>query len=525
MRRRKKTLSLGLAATAVVTATIAGVSLAATPDTAEARSVDTLRWGPCAENPKEAKEPKEPEPSRTSKEAKEAEEPGQGDASRLECASLQVPLDYQDPDGRQIDIAVSRLPSEKPAKRRGVLLVNPGGPGITSLGYPYALAASGLPQEVRDSYDLIGFDPRGVGRSTRVTCDLTEKQQAHGNIPPYTRNAADVAKEAPYARAVAEQCAASKSSWMLPHVTTANSARDMDRIRAALGEPNISYLGGSYGTQLGSVYATLFPRRDDRIVLDSNLGPGGYDVTAMRMLARGMEDRFPDFAAYAAAHPEYGLGTTPQQVTAKFHELARRLDEKPVQGYNGTVFRGKTLDNLYTDAGMATLAKTWQALDTNKPLPDDPSLPDFENFMAARFHTLCNDSLWPRSIATYQRNAEIDRVRYPKLGGSTAGIGPCAFWPTEHTERTEPPVRVGAKGPSNVLMVQNERDPGTPLAGAKKLRHAFGHRAVMVTADQGGHGVYPSGTNRCANDAVTTYLTTGKRPSQDINCPAEQPST
>ncbi|MFI5660925.1 alpha/beta hydrolase [Streptomyces sp. NPDC051684] len=503
---RKKSLSLGIAATAVAAATIAGVSLAATPDTAEATSADTLRWGPCSKKPKESTR---------------SQESGQDPASRLECATLQVPLDYQDPDGRQIDIAVSRLASEKPSKRRGVLLVNPGGPGITGLGYPYALATSGLPQSVQDSYDLIGFDPRGVGRSTRVTCDLTQKQQAHGNIPPYTHNAADVAKEVPYARTVAQQCATSKSSWMLPHVTTANSARDMDRIRAALGESSISYLGGSYGTQLGSVYATLFPRREDRIVLDSNLGPGGYDVTATRMLARGMEDRFPDFAAYAAAHPEYGLGSTPQQVTAKFYDLAQRLDEKPVQGYDGTVFRGKTLDHLYTDAGMATLARTWQALDTNKPLPDDPPMADFENFMAARFHTICNDSRWPRSIASYQRNAEVDRIRYPKLGGSTAGIGPCAFWPTE---RTEPPVRIGAKGPSNVLMVQNERDPGTPLAGAKNLRHAFGHRAVMVTADQGGHGVYPTGTNTCANDAVTTYLTTGKRPSQDVNCPREQSS-
>ncbi|MFZ3572815.1 alpha/beta hydrolase [Streptomyces sp. BH097] len=513
MRRRKKPLCLGLAATAVVTATIAGVSLTATPDTAEASSGDTLRWGPCAKNPKGPEGPRKSRKSTGS---------GQDPASRMECATLQVPLDYGDPDGRQIDIAVSRLASEKPAKRRGVLLVNPGGPGITSLGYPYALATTGLPQEVQDSYDLIGFDPRGVGRSTQVTCDLTEKQQAHGNIPPYTHDAADVAKEAPYARKVADQCATSKSSWMLPHVTTANAARDMDRIRAALGEPRISYLGASYGTQLGSVYTTLFPRRDDRIVLDSNLGPGGYDVTAMRMFARGMEERFPDFAEFAAAHPEYGLGTTPGQVTAKFYELAQRLDAEPVQGYDGTVFRGKTLDSLYTDAGMATLAKTWQALDTDKPLPDDPPLPDLENAMAARFHTICNDSRWPRSIAAYQRNAGIDRVRYPKLGGSTAGIGPCAFWPTE---RTEPPVRIGAKGPSNVLMVQNERDPGTPLAGAEKLRQAFGHRAVMVTADQGGHGVYPTGTNGCANDAVTTYLTTGKRPPKDVDCPAEQPAT
>ena len=113
----------------------------------------------------------------------------------------------------------------------------------------------------------------------------------------------------------------------------------------------------------------------------------------------------------------------------------------------------------------------------------------------------------------------VDRLKYPMLGASTAGIGPCAFWPIE---RVEPPVRIGDRGPSNVLMVQNERDPGTPLAGARELRRAFGTRATMVTADQGGHGVGPFGRNTCAKDAVTAFLTTGQRPSRDIACAAAE---
>lgn len=104
------------------------------------------------------------------------------------------------------------------------------------------------------------------------------------------------------------------------------------------------------------------------------------------------------------------------------------------------------------------------------------------------------------------------------LGGSTANIGPCAFWPDR---RVEPPVRIGDRGPSNVLMVQNERDPGTPLADARELRRAFGKRATMVTADQGGHGVYPFGPNTCAKDAVTRFLTAGKLPARDLACAAE----
>jgi hypothetical protein len=138
--------------------------------------------------------------------------------------------------------------------------------------------------------------------------------------------------------------------------------------------------------------------------------------------------------------------------------------------------------------------------------------------MSGRLYVICADSRWPDTIREYQRNVAVDRVRYPMLGASTAGIGPCAFWPDEHTEA---PVRIGDRGPSNVLLVQNERDPGTPLAGATKLRRAFGDRATMVTADQGGHGVYPWGGNACANDTVTTYLATGQRPSRDLACAAE----
>ncbi|MBB4908268.1 alpha/beta hydrolase [Actinophytocola algeriensis] len=478
----RKTLSTALVATAVAAVVLPGVS-AATPA--------SVRWGPCPEG---------------------VTAPG------LECSTLEVPLDYRDPGGRRIEIAISRLAGKNPEKRRGVLLTNPGGPGGAGLDYPAVLAASGLPREVLDSYDLIGFDPRGVARSAPLTCELTQEQVARGNFPPYTHNAADVAKEAPRARDIAQRCADAPTASMLPHTTTANTARDMDRLRAALGEQRISYLGHSYGTYLGAVYTTMFPGHSDRFVLDSNLGPGGYDFTAMRLFARGLEDRFPDIAAYVAAHPEYGLGTTPAQVTATFFELAERLDTAPVHGIDGTAFRGLTFEYSYADATLPLIAKSWQALKANQKPPLLPFPADMQNLMAARFAVVCGDSRWPGEVWQYQLSAAIDRVRYPKLGGSTASVNPCAFWPRE---RPEPPVHIGDQGPSNVLIVQNERDPGTPLAGAKKLRQAFGDRARMVVADQGGHGVYPFGTNTCANNSVTTFLTTGERPAHDLTCDAE----
>jgi pimeloyl-ACP methyl ester carboxylesterase len=481
----RKILSTALAATAVATMVLPGVS-AATPAAPE-----TVRWGPCPEG---------------------VAAPG------LECSTIEVPLDYRDPGSRRIEIAVSRLASKEPAKRRGVLLTNPGGPGAGGLDHPAVLAASGLPREVLESYDLIGFDPRGVARSTPLTCELTQEQVARGNFPPYTHNAADVAEEAPRARDIAQRCANAPTASMLPHTTTANTARDMDRLRVALGEQKISYLGQSYGTYLGAVYTTMFPERSDRIVLDSNLGPGGYDFAAMRLFARGLEDRFPDITAHITAHPEYGLGATPGQVTAKFSELAERLDKAPVHGIDGTAFRALTFEYSYADAALPALARTWQALDVNQKPPTLPLPANVQNLMAARFAVVCGDLRWPGQVWQYQLSAAVDRVRYPKLGGSTGSVNPCAFWPRE---LVEPPVRIGDRGPSNVLIVQNERDPGTPLAGAKKLRQAFGDRARMVVADQGGHGVYPFGTNTCANDAATAFLTTGERPARDLLCDAE----
>ncbi|MFE9383642.1 alpha/beta hydrolase [Streptomyces sp. NPDC007025] len=491
--------------------TVACTSASAGEEEGNEAASPALRWGPCT---------KESEGDTKKSEGKKRAGPQKGGAgATLQCATLKVPLDYRKPDGRQIEIAVSRLASRKPAQRRGVLLTNPGGPGQSGLGYPAALAGAGLPQKVLDSYDVIGFDPRGMGRSSPVTCDLTPEQQARGNFPAYAHSGGDVAREAKFARTVAQQCASSESAWMLPHTTTANTARDMDRIRAALGESEISYLGTSYGTWLGAVYATLFPERGDRIVLDSSLGPGGYDATAFRLLARGMKDRFPDFAAFAAGKPEYGLGSTPRQVKAKFRELAERLDRKPVGGVDGTLFRAITLEEMFVEGKLPELAEIWQALDKGKPPSGGPPAAENDNAPAGRHYVICADSRWSKKIGHYQRTAAHDRRRYPMLGGSTGSITPCAFWPRKGIEKPVQ-VQVSDRGPENVLMVQNARDPGTPLAGARKLRQALGDRARMVLVDQGGHGVYPFGGSTCANDATTAFLTTGKRPAGDRTCPA-----
>ncbi|MGZ0148694.1 alpha/beta hydrolase [Kribbella sp. WER1] len=500
----RKVVTIAVAVAAVATAAASGVSQVTTANAAAPKQ--DITWGACDKDVGD----------------------GLPVPAGMQCGTLKVPLDYQKPDGRMIEIAVSRLPSKNPEKRRGILLTNPGGPS-PGLGYPAVLVAAKMPQAVLDSYDLIGFDPRGMGRSTPVKCDLTDEQLLFGNIPPYARNAADVTARAKQSEQIAKQCAASDTASMLPYVSVRNTARDLDSIRTALGEEKASYLGASWGTYLGSVYATMFPERTDRVVLDSNLGPAGWDYASQRLWSQGVDDRFPDFAKYVAAnYREYGLGRTPAQVKARYLALAARLDKTPVKGpdvvWDGAMFRLITFGFSYGATQMPTLAGVFKALDANQPPPPltagttaTTKAADVDNLVSARYYMICNDSHWPTSVQSYQQNVAIDRIRHPLFGAAGANINPCAYWP----KPVEEPVKVGDNGPSNVLMVQNLRDPATPLAGAKQLRKALGDRARMVTADQGGHGVYLFNKNQCANTAATSYLLTGRLPERDYHCSAD----
>ncbi|WP_337824071.1 alpha/beta hydrolase [Amycolatopsis sp. A1MSW2902] len=438
----------------------------------------------------------------------------------LQCASLEVPLDYRHPDGKKISLAISRLPSTDPAKRRGILLFNPGVPGEPGLAFPPTWARIGVPASLLAEYDLIGFDPRGVAHSTPVSCDLAPEQLAF--TPKYAHNREEVVQASTAAKQIARQCAASASAAILPYVTTANTARDMDRIRAALGEQKISYFGLSYGTYLGGVYASLFPGQTDRVVLDSVAGPTGVDLTTARRFAEGMQDRFPDFAKWAAVRAStYGLGSTPAEVTATFFKLADKLDQHPAAGLDGSLFRLGTHSLTYQTLTFPRLAQTWQALLNDQPPPGSllpPATGQEQSERATMLSVLCGDNSWPRTISTYQRNVVADRAAYPMLGGATANVWPCAAWPYQPVE---PAVQFSDQGPSNLLLVQNMRDPATPLSGALETREAFGDRARMVTVDQGGHGVGLPYLNGCGFNAVADYLVNGIRPATDKLCGAE----
>ncbi|WP_033350057.1 alpha/beta hydrolase [Kitasatospora aureofaciens] len=451
---------------------------------------------------------------------------GQADP-RQQCATVTVPLDYHDPGGQQITLAVSRIATARPGLRRGVLLTVPGGPGGSGLGIP-ASAVKRLPRSVLDRFDLVGFDPRGVGRSTPVSCGLDTPDLAMVKLRPWPAADGSIDGNLATERRIAETCARNGGP-VLRSISTANEARDIDRIRQALGERKLSAWGTSYGTYAGAVYATMFPGHTDRIVLDSNDDPDPSRVGRgwLAAFGQGAEDRFPDFAKWASApgNPDR-VADTPEQVRPLFLDLADRLDRAPLPWpganpaeLNGNVLRETMLTSLYADAKFPDLARLMLAGLGRRPLPA-PVLPPeqaVQNTTAVSVGTLCNDVSWPADPAGYVKHVAADRAARPLTAGMPVNAMPCAFWPFEPAE---PPVRVTDRGPANVLLAQNLRDPATPYGGALKLRAAFGDRARMVTVDSGGHDVYLANGNACGDAAVTDFLVTGRRPSEDVFCPA-----
>ncbi|MEV6941352.1 alpha/beta hydrolase [Streptomyces sp. NPDC051172] len=450
---------------------------------------------------------------------------GSGLDPRQQCATLEVPMDHAHPGGRTIDIAVSRIPAEKPSARRGALLLIAGGPGGTSLNDPSGKGQK-LPQDVRDAYDLIGFAPRGNAPSTTVGCGLDHGDLALSKLRPWPAPDGSVTENMRTARRVAAACAANGSELMR-HITTKDNARDIDRIRAALGERRLSAWGVSYGTYVGAAYSEMFPQRTDRIVLDSNDNPDPVRAERAWVAAyeAGVEDNFPEFARWASAPGNpYRLAGTAAEVRPLFLRLAARLDREPLpwpganpEELNGNVLRQTMLDSLTDPDRYPTLAKLITAAlkRTVPPAPTAPPDAAMQNVVAVSAATICNDAAWPRDAATYRRGVAESRAKHPLTAGMPRNALVCAAWPWQPKE---PPVRITDRGPSNVLLVQNERDLATPLSGALKLREALGRRAVMVTNDATGHEAYLANGTRCGDETVSRFLATGERPRQDIHC-------
>ncbi|MCW8381311.1 alpha/beta hydrolase [Streptomyces justiciae] len=450
---------------------------------------------------------------------------GTGLDPRQQCATLHVPMDYADPGGPSIEIAVSRIVSENPAARRGALFLIPGGPGGSSLNDPSGKGQK-LPQEVRDAYDLIGFAPRGLAPSTSVDCALERRDLALTASRPWPAADGSVDANMATARRMAEACERNGGE-LLKHLSTRNEARDLDRLRAALGERRISAWGVSYGTYVGAVYAEMFRGRTDRFVLDSNDDPDPTRVARAWLAGheQGVEDTFPEFAKWASAPGNpYRVAETAAEVRPEFLELAARLDREPLPWpganpaeLNGNMLRQAMLSSLYDPDDFPALAQLMLAAEKGTVPPAPASPPDavLQNVSAVGAGTLCNDVAWPTSTAVYRKGVEESRAKFPLTAGMPRNAMVCAAWPYPPQE---PPTVITDRGPSTVLLVQNERDVATPVGGALKLREALGRRAVMVTVNSTGHDAYLDNGNACGDAAVTRFLATGKRPAADLYC-------
>ncbi|WP_406002366.1 alpha/beta hydrolase [Streptomyces sp. NBC_00829] len=455
----------------------------------------------------------------------------------FQCATIKVPLDYSRPGGKKLDLAISRMKTSTEAEHRGVLLLNPGGPGGSGVKMPMSMA-SGMPKSVTNQFDLVGFDPRGVGESSPLSCGLTT-EELHWQRP---YNEKTFAKDVKWAQTFAEKCDA-KQGDELPHITTRNTARDMDVIRAVLGEKKISYLGYSYGTYLGAVYTQMFPKNVDRFVLDSAVDPARAWRGMLQIWAEGAEPAFTNWTKWTAKQDStYGLGKTPAAVSKTFWDLVAQADRKPIDDGSGVPMNGDDIrlqmrgiffnppyaaatvkDLKKAAAGGKTSAPTRESRKPQRPAPpsfgrlaDAAATPE-DNQEAVFWSVVCADTrAWPRDPEQYRRDAIRDKAKYPVYGDFGSSIKPCAFWKKDGSEPvTTIDNKVGA------LILQNEWDSQTPLASGQGLHRALKGSKMVTVAWGIGHGIYGNGS--CADETATAYLSTGKLPAKDLTCQAPEP--
>ena len=353
----------------------------------------------------------------------------------LQCASLRVPLDYARPRGRAITLALSRVPATAPAsQQQGDLLVNPGGPGGSGLSLA-AYVADELNPSVAADYNIIGFDPRGVGSSVpALTCDPSFFS---GERPDYIPPSATAEQTLiSRARSYAADCE-KRYGWLLPYMTSVDVARDMDSIRSALGVPKISYFAYSYGTYLGQVYATLFPHHLRRMVLDSTVDPTGAWYADNIAQDYAFEGRMEAFFTWVAAHNvTYGLGSTRAAVDQAWYRARARLQAHPVEGrigaddFDDTFLQGGYSNALWPGLASALAAYLHGGATSQIISQYQQDGVQSENEFAVYNAVECSDVNWPRNWAKW--NADTRRVyrTAPFQAWDNAWFNAsCAFWP------------------------------------------------------------------------------------------------
>jgi pimeloyl-ACP methyl ester carboxylesterase len=458
-----------------------------------------------------------------------------GEGSPLKCASLQVPVDYTRPGGRKLTLALSEVPATAPpAQRQGILLVNPGGPGASGLSMA-SYVASGLSPAVAADYDIIGFDTRGVGSSVpAINCDPSFFAGVRPDYIPATKAAEQVLVNR--ATAYAASCGR-KYGWLLPYLTTQNIARDMDSIRVALGQRKLSYLGYSYGTYIGQVYATLFPGHLRRMVLDSIVDPRGVWYADNIGQDYAFEGRMKAFFAWLASHSaSYHLGATPAAASASWYQARARLAAHPIRGPSGPMIGADEYDDTFLTGGydngywplLASALAAYLHTGATSQLISvyQQAGKQNANEFAVYNAVECADVSWPRNWSRWDSDTRKVYVTAPFEAWDNAWFNAaCAFWPVRGPAK---PLQIRGAGLPGILMIQGALDAATPYAGAQAAHRLLPSARMVVVAGGGNHGQsLASPPNTCVNGYLNRYLATGALPARPglVNavCPALPP--
>ena len=449
-----------------------------------------------------------------------------------ECAELTVPLSYADPSAETIEISVLKVPASGSRGRLGSLVVNPGGPGGS--GVDYAAAADLIVgAEVRRRYDIVGFDPRGVGRSAPIDCVSDAELDEFLGMDPTPDDPAEEVRFAELSQGFGESCAANAGP-LLGHVSTVDAAKDMDILRSALGEERLTYLGKSYGTYLGTVYAEQFPDRVGRFVLD---GAVPADLTTQEVgmgQAEGFDRATAAWAQDCVEEGDCPLGGSVEEVLEGMSELMRRFDAEPVP------IRG--------DARMKTMSEGWAALGVavamydqgmwsmlTDALRDVIELDDATelmalansyaqrtssgayagNLMESIYAVNCLDRPESGEVADIAAAAEEAAARAPTWGRFIAWSSmACGLWPVEPVGGG--PRVITAAGSDPIVVVGTTRDPATPYEWSQRLAAQL-ENGVLVSFDGDGHTAYTR-SNGCVDEAVDAFYLDGTVPEDGLRC-------
>ncbi|MFC4061166.1 alpha/beta hydrolase [Planomonospora corallina] len=474
---------------------------------ATATAPGAIAWGPCTDIQRPGGQSAAPEPGE-------------------ECGKLAVPLDYADPSAGTIDIALIRVKATGPGERIGSLLFNFGGPGAS--GVDTLAQAAKVLGSLRTRYDLVSFDPRGVERSSGVRCGGTAEMDEFTAVDSTPEDAAERAEIEQVIEEFAGACEKT-SGKVLPYIGTVSAAEDMERIRQALGDAKLNYVGMSYGTELGAVYATRYPKNVGRFLLDAPVDPSLSMREHTLAQTAGFQQAYESFLKDCVKDGQCKIGADQDAADENVAALLKKLNDKPLPVGSG---RELTEGLAITAIASALYSEqTWpfldQALSTAIRGNGQALMALADNYNGREpdgsYSTIMSSFPAISCVDTAERPDEAELLRTEKealkispLFGS-AGMGTiCSSWPIPGNDESK---KIDASGSAPIVVIAGTGDPATPYEWGPKLVEQLG-TGVLVTYKGEGHGAYLSG-DACVKQVSDDYLLDGKVPAEGTTCPKE----